>query len=138
MTNPERIAASIVCLVVALLSLLATYLLEGFTLRPRPDSYNVGRFLWCVFSSLIGFTVIAFRVKHVPESPVPKYLTYYPPTLLAIASGVFAVCQMFDRSSGYVFYYLSFTGCFVLGFLIDHFWDMIKEICFHASPRVKS
>ena len=128
--NWQRVAYSIPYLFFALLVLLCRRS-ELFYLTPQPNAYNVDRFLWCVVDTLFGFFFVAVHHWKRASSPFPRYLLYYPVVVLLISALVFSGCHLFEKSSGFVFYYLSFVACFVLGFLIDRFWEfcelLIKE-----------
>src|SRR6266516_3776630 len=74
---------------------------EIFYLEPRSTSYQFDRFLWCLSASFFGFSVLAFRLRHTPESPFPVYITYYPAILVAQSALVFSVAHFFTVSSGF-------------------------------------
>jgi hypothetical protein len=101
---------------------------EIFYLVPRPASYQFDRFLWCLFASFFGFSVLAFHLRRVPESPFPAYVTYYPAILVAQSALVFSITHCFTASSGFVFYYLSFAVCYILAVTIDNFWNLISSV----------
>ena len=86
------------------------------------------RFFWCLASSFFGFSVIAFRGRYNPKSPFPEYLTYYLPLLIVISSLVFSVLYLLAKASGILFYSISFTVCFILGYLVDSFWIIITGL----------
>jgi hypothetical protein len=101
---------------------------EIFYLELRPKSYQFDRFLWCLFASFFGFSVLAFRFLRLPKSPFPEYITYYPVILVAQAALVFSVAHFFTASSNFTFYYLSFAVCFILAVTVDDFWKLINSI----------
>jgi hypothetical protein len=86
------------------------------------------RFFWCLASSFFGFSVIAFRGRYNPKSPFPEYLTYYLPLLIVISSLVFSGLYLLAKTSGILFYSVSFTVCFILGYLVDSFWEIVVGI----------
>ena len=89
---------------------------------------NLYRLLWCGFGSMWGFSAIAFYWRDLPEPPFPRYLTYYPFILLVISLLVFSSIHLFEKTSGYLFYYLSFGLCAILGFQVDQFWKIFDAI----------
>ena len=99
-----------------------------FYMKIIDDSYNWYRFLWCLCSSFLGFSVLSFHVRNHKNSPFPSFITYYPFLLFVISALVFSVCHLFDKSSGFIYYYLSFPICFILGYLVDSFWGIITSI----------
>ena len=42
-------------------------------------------------ASFFGFSVLAFQLRHIPKSPFPEYITYYPAVLVAQSALVFSV-----------------------------------------------
>jgi hypothetical protein len=50
---------------------------EIFFLEPRPTSYQFDRFLWCLSASFFGFSVLAFQLRRIPQSPFPVYIQQY-------------------------------------------------------------
>lgn len=46
---------------------------------------------------------------------------------------VFGGLHIFDVTSGYLFYYLSFGLCFTLGYLVDSYWSFTKGIVQHLG-----
>lgn len=107
-----------------------------FYLSEKSDTYNSYRFLWCVCCSMWGFSVIAFHWRHVTVSIFPDYLLYYPFLLLTISALVFSSMHLFDKTSGYLFYYFSFALCFILSFLVDEFFDFFRLIVKKASAKM--
>ena len=126
-TNNINWTRVIFSVVYFLLGFLTIYILRDniFYLLAKKDSYNIYRFYWCLSSSAIGFAVIVLRTIYHPKSPFPTYITYYPFILVLISTLVFSVLHLFESTSGFVFYYFSFSLCFMLSYLIDKFWDMI-------------
>jgi hypothetical protein len=125
--NRRRVLFSIVYFVIA----VTIFILrrdEIFYLEPRSTSYQFDRFLWCLSASCFGFSVLAFQLRHVPESPFPVYITYYPAILVAQSALVFSVTHFFTASSGFTFYYLSFAVCFILAVTVDDFWNLINSV----------
>jgi hypothetical protein len=106
---------------------------EIFFLEPRPTSYQFDRFLWCLSASFFAFSVLAFQLRHIPQSPFPVYITYYPAILVAQSALVFSVTHFFTASSGFTFYYLSFAVCFILAVTVDNFWKLIDSLVNRAG-----
>jgi hypothetical protein len=79
---------------------------------PKPGSCNLGRFVWCISSSFLGFAGLSVLLWEHRSRVYPRHVWYYPFVLLAISSLVFSACHMLQRTSGFVFYYLSFGACF--------------------------
>ncbi len=98
------------------------------------DSYQFDRYLWCISMSFLGFFFVAVQHWDNPNSPVLKYTLYYPVLLFVISALVFSIVHMFEASRGFVFYYLSFSMCFILGFLVDQFWDFVLSIVKRLVP----
>jgi len=101
---------------------------EIFFLEPRPTSNQFDRFPWCLSASFFGFSVLAFQLRHIPQSPFPVHITYYPAILVAQSALVFSVTHFFTASSGFTFYYLSFAVCFILAVTVDNFWKLIDSL----------
>jgi hypothetical protein len=124
--NTWRVASSAAYLVLA--GVLYSWRRETlFYILPHSDSFNLDRLAWCVICAFVGFAVLAFHLRRHPKSPFPEYISYYPPVLLMISALVFSACHMFERSSGFVFYYLSSSACFTLAFLVDRFWSLVAS-----------
>ena len=87
-----------------------------FYIEIKPNSFNIDRFYWCVSCSLFGFGILALHLRDHQKNPCPSYIIYYPFLLLMMASLVFSVLHIFNQTSGFVFYYLSFSVCFILSF----------------------
>lgn len=103
----------------------------------KKDSFNLGRFLWCVSSSFFGFSILAIQGMYNQKSPYLLYTTYYPSILLVISCLVFSIIHLFDKSSSFIFYYLSFAFCFILSFLVDSFWAIIISLTQKAKDRAE-
>ena len=125
--NRWRVFFSVVYFVIAV-GIVFIWRDQIFYLELRPASYQLDRFLWCLSASFFGFAVLAFRLRHVPESPFPVYVTYYLPILVAQAALVFSITHCFKASSGFTFYYLSFAVCFILAVTVDNFWNLINSV----------
>ena len=117
----------------------ALYLLAGvviiysrrdtlFYQNPSPVSYNFDRYIWCLGSSFIGFSVLAYQLRHIEQTPFPEYFTYYPVVLAVISALIFSACHLFQQTSGFVFYYLSSSGCIILSFLVDSFFSLLTSL----------
>lgn len=96
-----------------------------FYLYADPTSYNLARLWWCLAASLLGFSFLSIQVLNHRNSPLPAFLRYYPVMLLVSATLVFSACHLFRESSGFVFYPLSFSVSFILGYVVDKFFDII-------------
>ena len=99
-----------------------------FYINYNANSYNFDRFLWCLSSSLFGFSIIAFHLRYHEKNPFPSYITYYPFILLMMASLIFSILHIFNQTSGFVFYYISFSLCFILSFFVDNFFAVILKV----------
>jgi hypothetical protein len=121
------------------LPIIVAWLLSDklFYLTEKKDIESLYRLLWCYLCSMWGFALIAFYWRHVTVSPFPEYLTHYPVMLLVIASLVFSITHLFDRTTGYLFYYVTFAPCFILSFLVDEFWTIIRSILPKLKPNIK-
>jgi len=125
--NTRRVFFSIIYFAIAV-SIVLLWRDEIFYLEPRPTSYQFDRFLWCLSASFFGFSVLAFQLRCVQESPWPGYITYYPAFLVVQSALVFSVTHFFAASSGFTFYYLSFAVCFILAVTVDNFLKWIDLI----------
>jgi len=92
------------------------------------NSWNLGRFFWCCLCSSFGFSGIAFHFRRNEKSPFPEYVSHYPFQLLAMSALIFSLLHLLERTSSYLFYYLSGSLCFTLGFMADSYWVFIKAI----------
>ncbi len=125
--NKSRLAFAILYFLLGCL-IIRLFRRDMFYLSPKEDSWNVHRFLWCIACTFWGFAAVAFQLRCHNTSPFPEYIFYYPLQLVAMACLVFSVLHLWDRTEGYVFYYLSFSLCFSLGFLVDSYWSFIKGL----------
>ncbi len=125
--NRSRLLFSIFYFVVALL-LTFIFWKDMFYFQVENNTWNIYRFVWCCIAVFLGFAVIAFALRHIKKSPLPEYLTLYPFQLLAMATLVFGGLHIFDATTGYLFYYLSFGLCFTLGYLVDSYWSFVKTV----------
>jgi hypothetical protein len=106
---------------------------DEFTITEHLHFY---RFLWCISFACFGFAAIAYywykQNKKLSSdkklSPAwPGYVTRYPLQLLITACLVLGVLHFWKRTSGYTYYYLSGAICFVLGFMVDYHWRIVKS-----------
>jgi len=125
--NWARVVFSIFYLLLALL-LIFLFRKHMFYFKVEENTWNMGRFIWCLSSVFFGFFSVAFSLRHHKPSPFPAYITHYPFQLIAMATLVFGGLHIFDVTSGYLFYYLSFGLCFTLGHLVDSYWSFIKSV----------
>lgn len=128
--NWKRVLFSIFYLLLALLLLLLCFLFHKcvFYFETEENTWNGYRFPWCLSAVLFGFFTAAVTQWRNQNSPIPMYITNYPLQLIAMATLVFGGLHIFDATSGYLFYYLSFGLCFTLGHLVDSYWSFIKAI----------
>ena len=82
--------------------------------------------LWCIGSSFIGFAFLASQVRFHAKLPYAGYTTYYPFMLLVISCLSFGVAYIFEKPTTSIFYPFSFALCFILSFLVDEFWRIVK------------
>ena len=125
--NKKRVYCSIAYLIISILIVLIR-INHIFYLSPFNEGYNFDRFLWCISSSFFGFAVLAFFLRKHPKTPFPVYYSYYPFILVGISSLIFSILHLFDKTSGFVFYYFSFAACFVFSFMVDQFWNIISTV----------
>jgi len=104
-----------------------------FYFKAEENSWNIYRFIWCCVGVSLGFAAIALGLRCHPRSPLPEYLTHYPLQLVAMAALAFGGLHIFDATSGYLFYYLSFGLCFTLGYLVDSYWSFIMRVVGRAN-----
>ena len=125
--NKWRVIFSVLYFVI-FVGLLLIFGCRMFYINVPKDSWNSYRFVWCLAFTSVGFSSIAFYHRKVSVPPYPEYILQYPIQLGAMAAVVFSILHIFEATSGYVFYYLSSTLSFSLGFLVDQYWDMFKSI----------
>jgi len=125
--NKARVAFSIIYLMIAV-ALFLFFRKSIFYFKVPKDTWNFPRFIWCCVSVSLGFSAIAFGLRYHDRSPLPEYFTHYPFQLLAMATLVYSLLQIFEATSGYLFYYLSFSICFTLGYMIDQYWGFFKAL----------
>lgn len=125
--NKARVGCSVVYFLIGLILIIVRHD-EMFYTTVAQFSYNFDRFLWCLSSSLIGFSFLAFNLRHHSKSPFPTYLYYYPAILIITSSLVFGIFHIFKETSGFNFYFLSFSACFILSYLVDNFWKLITSL----------
>lgn len=97
---------------------------------------SIFRLSWCISSSMIGFSILVFETRYNPKSVFPSYLTYYPALLLVISTLVFSFLHLFEKTTGYIFYYFSFPLCFILSFLVDSFWNLFYSLLEKAKAKI--
>jgi hypothetical protein len=88
---------------------------------------DIFRFIWCINSSLFGFALIASQDRFNTRLPYGPYLFYYPPILLAISALIYSLLSVSRLTNNYIFYFFSFSLCFILAFLVDNFWSIILK-----------
>ncbi len=123
--NTARLWFSIGYFAVAL-TLIFIFRNDIFYFDVKENTWNIYRFIWCYSAVFIGFATVAFELRYHSRPPFAKYLAHYPFQLLAMATLVFGGLHIFDVTSGYLFYYLSFGFCFTLGYLVDSYWSFVK------------
>jgi hypothetical protein len=97
------------------------------------------RFLWCISFASFGLVAIAYywHLKNNRSPTWPIYCTGYPLQLLIVASLMLGLLHFWERTSGYTFYYLSSSICFVLGFTVDYHLSMVINILNKGLQRLK-
>lgn len=125
--NTARVCCAIAYFIVSLLPFIV-YRKELFYFTVPDESWNYLRFLWCLSAISLGFSLIAFAFRRIAKSPFPEYITHYPLQLIAMATLVFSVLHIFEATSGYLFYYLSFSLCFTMGFMVDRYWGFVQSL----------
>jgi hypothetical protein len=117
------LAAALVCLVGAL-----TWQDSVFYTDLSSSTWHLGRLVWCCFPTFLGFSLIAFENRRNQTSPFPKYLLYYPFHLIMLTVATHGALHCFTATSGFVFYYLSFSVCFFLSYHVDFYWTKLGEL----------
>jgi len=125
--NRTRVWFSIIYAFIALV-LFLIFIDKLFYFKVQENSWNFYRFVWCCIAVLLGFAAIAFTGRFHPKSPLPEYLVHYPFQLVAMATLVFSALHIFEVTSGFIFYYLSFGLCFTLGYLVDSYWAFVMAV----------
>ena len=132
--NWARVLFSVFYVVVAI-ALFFSFRENMFYFKVEENSWNTYRFAWCCIGVFLGFATVAFALRCHRPSPFPEYLTHYPFQLAAMASLVFGGLHIFDATSGYLFYYLSFGLCFTLGYLVDSYWSFVRAIIDRSNKQ---
>lgn len=125
--NKARVGFSAVYFIVSII-LFLIFRKDIFYFAVPADFWNIPRFVWCVSSVSFGFSCVAFGLRFQEPTPFPEYITHYPFQLLAMATLVFAVLHIFAATRGYLFYYLSFSMCFTMGYMVDKYWGFIESL----------
>ncbi|MFC1538738.1 hypothetical protein ACFL6H_04880 [Candidatus Latescibacterota bacterium] len=118
---------------------------EIFYISVSCNPYNLYRLLWCICSSFFGFSIVAIKLRiagkdaedNAKTKAFPTYLIYYPFILLMMASLVFSILHIFNKTSGFIFYSMSFSLCFILSFLVDDFFRLIINTMNIVANTVK-
>jgi len=130
--NWRRVLFSILYFLLAI-GLVLYFRDNMFFFQPDETSWNFYRFIWCIASVSLGFSTLAFNLRHISRNPMPEYVTHYPLQLIAVATLVFGTLHIFEATRGYLFYYLSFSLCFTLGYLVDSYWSFVLTIIKNAK-----
>ncbi len=123
------------------------YLITGFAIllifkdkifyaEKMTDFTDIFRFIWCINSSLFGFALIVSQSRFHPRLPYGPYLFYYPPILLVISALIYSLLSIFNATNNHIFYFFSFSLCFILAFLIDKFWEIILKLIEKARIEI--
>lgn len=86
------------------------------------------RFWWSISCSCFGFGVLTLHNVKNTSSPFPSYYFYYPILLIIISSLIFSILHLFTQTSNYIYYYFSFPLCFIFGYMVDYFWQIMDSI----------
>jgi len=111
-----------------LLAVLLLYLnRNNLIYYPAHKSFDDIPRLWgCIAFSFLGFAFLVGKSIKSKKITFPwTYLWYYPILCSLGATLVFAVCQLFEKTSGYLFYFIAFPLSFISGNLVDYFWGII-------------
>jgi hypothetical protein len=134
-TNWWRVSFSIFYFVVGLF-LIWIFRNSTFYLDVKTGAWNIHRYIWCLASSCIGFSAIAFKLRKHDKSPFPLYVTHYPLQLLANSALVFAILHLSNKTSNFSFYYFAFGLCYTLGYLVDSYWSYVNSIIDSAKQKL--
>jgi hypothetical protein len=124
--NKLRVIFSVAYFLIFVL-LLVIFRKNIFYFEVPKESLNLYRLIWCISFTSLGFSLVAFEYRYHKPSPFPKYVIHYPFQLLAMAALIFSVLHIFEATSGYLFYYLSASLCFTLGYMVDRYWGFIES-----------
>lgn len=96
----------------------------------RDDLYILPRFVACISASLLGFSFLLFRGRRICKETIfpVKYIWYYPSICVVGSSIVYAVCLRFFSDTPYLFHFVAYPICFIVGNLLDNFWEIVKNI----------
>ena len=122
--NKHRLILGICCCLLPIIILICVRK-DVFYIIPSLD-FNIYRWFWTMLCSWFGFGVLI--LKNIPQNqsdPSLDYYTYYPVLLVVISSIVFSILHLFPQTSNFIFYYLSFSLCFIFGYMVDYFWKII-------------
>lgn len=121
----SRILAAVIYCVIAIVLFIVSISSEYFPFEFKIGNYQL---IWCIACTCLGFVCLTLDL--ISHSPVPqlRYFAYYPPLILVISSLVFGILNLFEKTSGTLFYYFSFSICFILGLMVDWFSNFIIRI----------
>jgi hypothetical protein len=120
--NWKRFIAALVFLIFGVFILFQVSCKSKFYLEVDKTTLNLPRYFWCLGWAFVGFGAIVFRWVKSKKFCLLHYIFYFPILLGIISAIVFSVCHLSDKTSGFVFYYLSaglsaFLSCFHENFL---------------------
>jgi MFS family permease len=124
--NWKRFTVALVYLGFGVLILFLVGRESKFHLEVDKTALNLPRYFWCLGWAFVGFGAIVFRWVTSEKFCLLHYIFYFPILLGIISAIVFSVCHLSDKTSGFVFYYLSaglsaFFSCFhenILGLIL--------------------
>jgi hypothetical protein len=132
-----RLAFFFLIVAMAIILVLKFYV-NGFYEDNSPN--NFPRFFYCIAFSFVGFSVLLFKLYFNPPSKENDfkghaifYVLYYLAFIAAIASLVFSLLHLSEKTNGYLFYFLAAPISFTFSFLIDDYINIARGIAKKAT-----
>lgn len=116
---------------ISLIVISFVYRNEVFLINVSLNSWYIYyRLIWCLSLNFLGFAILVLslignRGIHDKDSPFPNYITLYPFLLFATSAFVFGVLNIYYQNMGVLFYAISGSICFLLGYYIDSLRNFI-------------
>lgn len=113
------------------------YFFKLLTFEEIKNSYNFNRLLWCLGFVCLGFSFYGLQFRRYDDRGIKWSESVYNfITLLLVSLLIFSFCHLHDKSSLYVFYYLSAATSFISGYLSDRFWEWMKaRLWIPSTPK---
>jgi hypothetical protein len=116
---------------IGIISLLVAVLFE-------PDLTNcyLYRFFWCVAGTFLGFGSVVLHFWRSENFSWLWFLLLRWIQIVVMSSLVFGILHLWEKSSGFLFFFLSAPLCYTLGFQADRFWGLLESLVGKAKNLV--